>query len=172
MPLDADGMPAGSSPRMRGAGWTQQREQRGKGIIPARAGSSVSSKFRSLAARDHPRACGEQSSSMTVMAFTMGSSPRVRGAVSATEYESGEQGIIPARAGSRQRACRGHLLRWDHPRACGEQVMAHTDKFKAPGSSPRVRGAAAASSDGPTTGRIIPARAGSRIGRRTPLRGV
>ena len=51
----------------------------------------------------------------------VGSSPRVRGAVSTDSAMLDGYGIIPARAGSS--LMRSDLRCWyrDHPRACGEQ---------------------------------------------------
>ena len=51
---------AGSSPRVRGAAETQATRLGGEGIIPARAGSSLTKQCKVSATRDHPRACGEQ----------------------------------------------------------------------------------------------------------------
>ena len=71
----------GSSPRVRGAGLDSRGGGFGSGIIPARAGSSRRYIPPCGASRDHPRACGEQSSARLVVNMIKGSSPRVRGAV-------------------------------------------------------------------------------------------
>ena len=71
--------------------------------------------------RDHPRACGEQSSKLSLMWKMPGSSPRVRGAAAYQLPVIRLPGIIPARAGSSQFIIGIlHKVR-DHPRACGEQ---------------------------------------------------
>ena len=49
---------------------------------------------------DHPRACGEQASSMSRKLLPAGSSPRVRGAVVIGTPIGTSPRIIPARAGS------------------------------------------------------------------------
>ena len=96
-----------------------------------------------------------------MLALSMGSSPRVRGAVSAQAYASDDLGIIPARAGSslapRNLPCQAR----DHPRACGEQALRPMMLPPGSGSSPRVRGAVEVDAAGYQRPGIIPARAGS-----------
>ena len=70
----------GSSPRVRGAARLFGSIGGGRGIIPARAGSSCLTRCARLPLRDHPRACGEQSRLITPSYAIEGSSPRVRGA--------------------------------------------------------------------------------------------
>ena len=53
---------------------------------------------------------------------TLGSSPRVRGAVKFLLDAAKETGIIPARAGSSLHPPIPRGTMWDHPRACGEQI--------------------------------------------------
>ena len=72
--------PQGSSPRVRGAGGQVHAARDRGGIIPARAGSSTPRCRAPRRGRDHPRACGEQSTRFTAWRRRMGSSPRVRGA--------------------------------------------------------------------------------------------
>ena len=132
----------GSSPRVRGAVSGTPLTQTPTRIIPARAGSSCWNQLWGIVSRDHPRACGEQVATddcttdtegiiparagsrrtcCHASAASMGSSPRVRGAVVASSTECAILGIIPARAGSS--GLLGRPLQWhrDHPRACGEQ---------------------------------------------------
>ena len=70
----------GSSPRARGAGDIPYMDDFGRGIIPARAGSSSEGKSAGRWARDHPRARGEQETQRNVQEPSLGSSPRARGA--------------------------------------------------------------------------------------------
>ncbi|PLS27332.1 hypothetical protein CGZ88_0859 [Bifidobacterium anseris] len=70
----------GSSPRLRGAPNRFQRNVLLDRIIPALAGSTSMPNVSSMTARDHPRACGEHGRSLTTIALTEGSSPRLRGA--------------------------------------------------------------------------------------------
>ena len=155
-------MPAGLSPRVRGAGilWTA-RVNEGR-IIPARAGSSMSLRKRSQIEKDHPRACGEQYGHEVTARPNKGSSPRVRGAGFRNRQFWITLRIIPARAGSRM------LFDWkragteDHPRACGEQGRRRMSDWSNRGSSPRVRGAVSCTASSAGALGIIPARAGSR----------
>ena len=72
-------------------------------------------------------------------------------------------GIIPARAGSSTRPRRARTSPSDHPRACGEQPYGISSMPVTLGSSPRVRGAGRLEVGTVGAGRIIPARAGSRL---------
>ena len=115
-------MPRGSSPRVRGAAAQVPDAHVGDGIIPARAGSSRGIDIALGLGQDHPRACGEQSIGWYAASIWSGSSPRVRGAEDRERCRGGCRGIIPARAGSSSSRILIPGLRWDHPRACGEQT--------------------------------------------------
>ena len=130
-------------------------------IIPARAGSSVASRPRGAVVADHPRACGEQSSTKPTRDKYSGSSPRVRGAGICELNRGDDGGIIPARAGSRAPSPWATAPGRDHPRACGEQSLERSMAGTTFGSSPRVREAARGRHGGKDHDRIIPARAGS-----------
>ena len=91
----------GSSPRVRGAVQRHSHERGVRRIIPARAGSRSRSGRTHLADKDHPRACGEQTSRTSPPMLSSGSSPRVRGAGALDSACTVSYGIIPARAGSR-----------------------------------------------------------------------
>ena len=91
----------GSSPRVRGAAGDAHRRVVPLGIIPACAGSRTFLLEALGQLGDHPRVCGEQVQGRTLRAFTMGSSPRVRGAAYLGHEQLGQTGIIPACAGSR-----------------------------------------------------------------------
>ena len=75
---------SGSSPRMRGALRWEARLETIEGIIPAYAGSTSSTVALALPAWDHPRVCGEHWPMLQVTAEQWGSSPRMRGAPSAS----------------------------------------------------------------------------------------
>ena len=95
-----DSISVGSSPRVRGADALPDTRGHLFGIIPARAGSRSRGAAFGTPVRDHPRACGEQVSPRVLRNPHVGSSPRVRGAVSAIYRYPKTRGIIPARAGS------------------------------------------------------------------------
>ena len=90
----------GSSPRMRGALYTQTLDQLQARIIPADAGSTRPSSYLMTWERDHPRGCGEHFVSHEEVSVTMGSSPRMRGARSFSPSHACDRRIIPADAGS------------------------------------------------------------------------
>ena len=93
----------GSSPHARGARTTSDRENRGQGIIPACAGSTMQS-LRSLPkVRDHPRMRGEHLPKSSAVLKREGSSPHARGAPIMRENLEVVKGIIPACAGSTRR---------------------------------------------------------------------
>ena len=70
----------GSSPHVRGAHGLFHSEVPFIGIIPACAGSTLQLLQCSSFRRDHPRMCGEHSSTISSLATPTGSSPHVRGA--------------------------------------------------------------------------------------------
>ena len=155
--------PTGSSPRMRGAHVHVCMHLAGAGIIPAYAGSTVWSATRRSSAWDHPRVCGEHCGELTLVERVLGSSPRMRGALSSAGSVAVVAGIIPAYAGST--AWRLHVLRqrWDHPRVCGEHWTVDLGDVPAIGSSPRMRGALQPCCKRQGWDGIIPAYAGSTL---------
>ena len=151
----------GSSPRVRGAVLDCRLVHLTDGIIPARAGSRTSVAATGASTRDHPRACGEQATSLPVRKENSGSSPRVRGAGGQEARRIRRGGIIPARAGSSFAEYARRVGARDHPRACGEQAFDACFTALSPGSSPRVRGAVPRRRGDAAELGIIPARAGS-----------
>ena len=69
----------GSSPRVRGTRPIPKATRTPQGIIPACAGNTLSGVRGTSCSRDHPRVCGEHTSTSIVLPLTEGSSPRVRG---------------------------------------------------------------------------------------------
>ncbi len=132
---------AGPSPRVRGAGAVLVVLGDALGTIPARAGSRRDTAGAATSARDHPRACGEQTARRGGPRRRTGPSPRVRGAAAGVVPGGPQVGTIPARAGSSNSAVTGHRRGGDHPRACGEQGYGLNERRFSLGPSPRVRGA-------------------------------
>ena len=99
MPEEEADLP-GSSPRMRGAHTGTYYEVASRGIIPAYAGSTLTTADRVVAHGDHPRVCGEHVSSFLMVPSPGGSSPRMRGALQGFLSHGFGGGIIPAYAGS------------------------------------------------------------------------
>ena len=160
-PVIMDAKRRGSSPRMRGTLTCGILLLLMMGIIPAYAGNTRIVSFRFRKIWDHPRVCGEHSSSLSFFSVVEGSSPRMRG----TRHVGGESwsdgGIIPAYAGNTFPRRAPRPSRRDHPRVCGE----HTRILKTPvnnvGSSPRMRGTPATRIRPRNRIGIIPAYAGN-----------
>ena len=151
----------GSSPRMRGALEKARHRNRDCGIIPAYAGSTSVCEFVNLRHGDHPRVCGEHKAMPLSLIMMTGSSPRMRGARHNRVRHFAYVGIIPAYAGSTSHDWYSGLRSRDHPRVCGEHVVAVELESEMVGSSPRMRGAHNSDRDGSLNQRIIPAYAGS-----------
>ena len=69
----------GSSPRMRGTPRLHRPSEVRYRIIPAHAGNTHYSSFHRVMVTDHPRACGEHTTSDLTEEYKDGSSPRMRG---------------------------------------------------------------------------------------------
>ena len=130
-------------------------------FIPAPAGNSPPTRacWRSLPV--HPRACGEQSTPLLDLWHAHGSSPRLRGTVENLQNVFASNRFIPAPAGNRRQAGATGSPAAVHPRACGEQFSSRPWARIDAGSSPRLRGTAAASRFAVYGVRFIPAPAGN-----------
>ena len=130
----------GSSPRMRGTPVRGRSAVKEMGIIPAYAGNTPWLLPVSGLARDHPRVCGEHSSSPWMLSEATGSSPRMRGTLHPPSGRQQPAGIIPAYAGNTSNTRLRVRTPRDHPRVCGEHDF-DSSKFGGDlGSSPRMRG--------------------------------
>ena len=139
--LAGDSGSGGSSPHTRGAPADLLDPARGRGIIPAYAGSTSASSSVACARRDHPRIRGEHSPARADKPHFPGSSPHTRGARGADVQVTRPARIIPAYAGSTVKL--SYLWAPSH------------------GSSPHTRGARLMIDDGIDSRGIIPAYAGS-----------
>ena len=151
----------GSSPRMRGTRKTTCMCYAHDGIIPADAGNTFSCFCGWFLSGDHPRGCGEHSTSVPAKMALRGSSPRMRGTQGDAHPNEQTPRIIPADAGNtrvRGQACAGCR---DHPRGCGEHSARLRRLSASAGSSPRMRGTPKPSATGSQIPRIIPADAGN-----------
>ena len=156
---------SGSSPRMRGAPAKSSPPILILRIIPADAGSTGLVESLKLVNEDHPRGCGEHAAELTASALNEGSSPRMRGALSEALLECQEDRIIPADAGSTVADMQGTDTSKDHPRGCGEHRHQKLCLLMVMGSSPRMRGAPWRELDDVIALGIIPADAGSTMGK-------
>ena len=130
----------GSPPRVRGTGYAHRGPPRYRGITPACAGNSGKYGSKFAQSWDHPRVCGEQFRGLIILRRCIGSPPRVRGTAGLGLSGATGLGITPACAGNSRPTWFAHLLRGDHPRVCGEQVIVFSVRFRIKGSPPRVRG--------------------------------
>ena len=131
------------------------------GIIPAYAGNTCYRRQTAPRRRDHPRVCGEHRRLLKGFYGHAGSSPRMRGTQDHGRGGEYGGGIIPAYAGNTDIARTPLLDRGDHPRVCGEHVMAQNAPFENPGSSPRMRGTRRTAIPFRRFSGIIPAYAGN-----------
>ena len=76
--------------------------------------------------------------------------------------------ITPAYAGKRRRSVRLPWKPWDHPRLCGEKLLARLPEFVSMGSPPPMRGKDMNKSKIDSSIRITPAYAGKRLRRQAP----
>ena len=98
-PVLSDFAALGSSPRVRGKPWVQVFPVQVRGLIPARAGKTLTTAQLHVLAKAHPRACGENAEGAVDRLTMTGSSPRVRGKRPRVTPPPHTDDLIPARAG-------------------------------------------------------------------------
>ena len=89
----------GSPPRMRGKRVAVFHVPLDFRITPAHAGKTVKVSAKELSARDHPRACGENSCPFLLVHARVGSPPRMRGKPHSCKKAKLRGRITPAHAG-------------------------------------------------------------------------
>ena len=130
----------GSSPRGRGKPHNVKCIVYNVGLIPARAGKTVSAVLGWSVRAAHPRAGGENCVFCVTSRGSRGSSPRGRGKRHLGGPLGPCRGLIPARAGKTSHAITASGLTWAHPRAGGENWLPVGCPRGLEGSSPRGRG--------------------------------
>ena len=113
-----------------------------------------------LAARDHPRGCGENKPTVNTIQQNIGSPPRMRGKLFKPVDALMGLRITPADAGKTFCEFPPSPRGWDHPRGCGENLYQLSDKRLCGGSPPRMRGKHTLSDFCQHFSRITPADAG------------
>ena len=93
----------GSPPRMRGKVICGHHLAHNPGITPAYAGKSSAHNAASVIRKDHPRVCGEKSTTSEDAGSLPGSPPRMRGKGSRMTRATSMVGITPACAGKSAR---------------------------------------------------------------------
>ena len=121
-PSKVDPAVLGSSPLARGAQVGKDEPHRFRGIIPARAGSTLLCDRGRPVDQDHPRSRGEHRAASRLHRACVGSSPLARGALSDRTIDVLVVGIIPARAGSTPDSPTLQETDSDHPRSRGEHA--------------------------------------------------
>ena len=106
--------------------------------------------------------CGEQLLLCHGSPPNCGSPPRVRGTAGLSPASRPAPRITPACAGNRLPSGTVISALQDHPRVCGEQLVAVELVIWAEGSPPRVRGTVRSQGSLSTPARITPACAGNR----------
>ena len=151
----------GSSPLARGTPLIPAHQAAAVGLIPARAGNTIFSRFSTVPAWAHPRSRGEHGFAVVFPAPGGGSSPLARGTHPYCHPARTRNGLIPARAGNTSRC--GHSVRPGraHPRSRGEHIDASELFVAQKGSSPLARGTRFLRRQGNQGRGLIPARAGN-----------
>ena len=90
------------------------------GLIPAHAGSTLTSVIWQEMSRAHPRSRGEHRAKLHDSTKRLGSSPLTRGALCAADALVERPGLIPAHAGSTAQTTSEKVKSWAHPRSRGE----------------------------------------------------
>ena len=153
-------LPLRSPPRVRGKERLLPEKHTSSGITPAYAGKSVKVNEPDCLPRDHPRVCGEKTSSNVPERKNPGSPPRMQGKGCPLLFRYYFIGITPACAGKRDKAGLPFVPVRDHPRVCGEKSGRVRPWRKHKGSPPRVRGKVGAVVCGVVYSGITPAYAG------------
>ena len=131
---------AGSSPRVRGKHPEVSKIDKGPRLIPACAGKTPRKAPAPPSTPAHPRVCGENLIDQANRVGPAGSSPRVRGKLTAVVACLILRGLIPACAGKTWDRWPTSVPTPAHPRVCGENPSTVFFNCCPLGSSPRVRG--------------------------------
>ena len=115
---------SGSPPPMRGKVCIVRIYNRLVRITPAYAGKSFQAHSRPRRIQDHPRLCGEKIMFFLLFSFEQGSPPPMRGKDFRVQIVRGFCGITPAYAGKSSRLPFIPTSFQDHPRLCGEKLIA------------------------------------------------
>ena len=146
---------------MWGQEFTKRSNDRLRGIIPTRVGTSCKSTRTEQTLRDHPHACGDKRVSASIFNRRQGSSPRVWGQVDIAVNTADRPRIIPTRVGTRATCIVFSRSIKDHPHACGDKSPFRNPLAVCQGSSPRVWGQVSDTNLLPYKERIIPTRVGT-----------
>ncbi len=160
----------GSSPLARGGPTASSPGARSAGLIPARAGRTLSSVIAEGHAPAHPRSRGADDEMDDDVARRWGSSPLARGGHEHVRREPVGDRLIPARAGRTRHRPSSIIRPRAHPRSRGADPSGDPGGGLSAGSSPLARGGRGSGSSALTCTGLIPARAGRTRRPRTKRR--
>ena len=151
----------GSSPRVWGAPQPPGYPDPQPRLIPTCVGSTQGYQSGLAPATAHPHVCGEHIPLGHSRVGTLGSSPRVWGALLGTARSRSHRRLIPTCVGSTRPALFSWCTRPAHPHVCGEHSTRPVKTLTHLGSSPRVWGARSACASYSARSRLIPTCVGS-----------
>ena len=132
-------------------------------ITPAPAGKTKITCHFYLRKLDHPRTCGENSSTSLLRYIIGGSPPHLRGKPGQIFYDHLHQRITPAPAGKTGCVLPVGCTVEDHPRTCGENISNGLVALSGALSPPHLRGKHREAEKQLLCERITPAPAGKTI---------
>ena len=109
-------------------------------ITPAGAGKTLLKRIEKAGRTYHPRRCGENQISGTILNSCVGSPPQVRGKPAWSWAQTALRRITPAGAGKTRFRPPTEARDRDHPRRCGENDDSDDMIKRKVGSPPQVRG--------------------------------
>ena len=130
----------GSSPLARGTLKRVAAEGLAGGLIPARAGNTLSAVGFAVHYGAHPRSRGEHTQAENSLSAPLGSSPLARGTRPSEARALNARGLIPARAGNTPALSPPATQPRAHPRSRGEHTKTLASLSGVVGSSPLARG--------------------------------
>ena len=151
----------GSSPLARGPHTMSIVTNASWGLIPARAGTTSLRRRARSSSRAHPRSRGDHNGKKPGATAPAGSSPLARGPRNRYLQGSGRCGLIPARAGTTERARFLAIIWGAHPRSRGDHPSTAPACDTTGGSSPLARGPPRGDRCSKCRRGLIPARAGT-----------
>ena len=151
----------GSSPLARGPPNRRGLPSKPTGLIPARAGTTVSQRAGTQYVRAHPRSRGDHLATFLIGCGITGSSPLARGPLLLIRIPACRCGLIPARAGTTFLGGGHDGIGGAHPRSRGDHGAWIFGVAIILGSSPLARGPPDSLFGCAGFGGLIPARAGT-----------
>ena len=130
----------GSSPLTRGKRDPSADRTNRRGLIPAHAGKTDMRPPTGSYSGAHPRSRGENSKTIKLNIFELGSSPLTRGKLELDPLPAPHARLIPAHAGKTRVVVLGDKSVTAHPRSRGENDVVILQARHVNGSSPLTRG--------------------------------